>query len=204
MSSIKVVLLGESAVGKTSIITRFVENKFKQDTMSSLSANFVSKKIDLGNNKSIKFDIWDTAGQEKYRALAKIFYQDSTVVILVYDITNKNSFNELKNYWYEEVKENSSSDVIFAIAGNKCDLYEKEEVEKTEGEKFAKEIGAIFHETSALNSNGITELFTEIAMKFASPNVSSENKSVENNKEDKHKLTLSNSKGNIKKVKKWC
>ena len=204
MSSIKVVLLGESAVGKTSIITRFVENKFKQDTMSSLSANFVSKKIEIGNNKSIKFDIWDTAGQEKYRALAKIFYQDSKIVILVYDITNKNSFNELKNYWYEKVKENSSSDVIFAIAGNKCDLYEKEEVEKTEGEKFAKEIGAIFHETSALNSNGINELFTDIAMKFSSPNVSSDNNSVENNKEDKHKLTLSNSKGNIKKGKKCC
>ena len=201
MSSIKVVLLGESSVGKTSIITRFVENKFKQDTMSSLSANFVSKKIEIGNNKFIKFDIWDTAGQEKYRALAKIFYQDSKIVILVYDITNKNSFNELKNYWYEKVKENSSSDVIFAIAGNKCDLYEKEEVEKTEGEKFAKEIGAIFHETSALNSNGINELFTEIAMKFSSPNVSSDNNSVENNKEDKHKLTLSNSKGNVKKGK---
>jgi len=204
MSSIKVVLLGESAVGKTSIITRFVENKFKQDTMSSLSANFVSKKIEIGNNKSIKFDIWDTAGQEKYRALAKIFYQDSKIVILVYDITNKNSFNELKNYWYEKVKENSSSDVIFAIAGNKCDLYEKEEVEKTEGEKFAKEIGAIFHETSALNSNGINELFTDIAMKFSSPNVSSDNNSVENNKEDKHKLTLSNSKNNVKKGKICC
>ncbi len=204
MSSIKVVLLGESAVGKTSIITRFVENKFKQDTMSSLSANFVSKKIEIGNNKFIKFDIWDTAGQEKYRALAKIFYQDSKIVILVYDITNKNSFNELKNYWYEKVKENSSSDVIFAIAGNKCDLYEKEEVEKTEGEKFAKEIRAIFHETSALNSNGINELFTDIAMKFSSPNVSSDNNSMENNKEDKHKLTLSNSKDNVKKVKKCC
>jgi small GTP-binding protein len=204
MSSIKVVLLGESAVGKTSIITRFVENKFKQDTMSSLSANFVSKKIEIGNNKSIKFDIWDTAGQEKYRALAKIFYQDSKIVILVYDITNKNSFNELKNYWYEKVKENSSSDVIFAIAGNKCDLYEKEEVEKTEGEKFAKEIGAIFHETSALNSNGINELFTDIAMKFSSPNISSDNNSVENNKEDKHKLTLSNSKNNVKKGKICC
>ena len=204
MSSIKVVLLGESAVGKTSIITRFVENKFKQDTMSSLSANFVSKKIEIGNNKSIKFDIWDTAGQEKYRALAKIFYQDSKIVILVYDITNKNSFNELKNYWYEKVKENSSSDIIFAIAGNKCDLYEKEEVEKTEGEKFAKEIGAIFHETSALNSNGINELFTDIAMKFSSPNISSDNNSVENNKEDKHKLTLSNSKNNVKKGKICC
>jgi small GTP-binding protein len=204
MSSIKVVLLGESAVGKTSIITRFVENKFKQDTMSSLSANFVSKKIDLGNNKSIKFDIWDTAGQEKYRALAKIFYQDSKIVILVYDITNKNSFNELKNYWYEKVKENSSSDVIFAIAGNKCDLYEKEEVEKTEGEKFAKEIGAIFHETSALSSNGINELFTEIAMKFASPNVSSDNKTEENDKEEIHKLTLSNSNVNDKKVNVCC
>ena len=201
MSSIKVVLLGESAVGKTSIITRFVENKFKQDVMSSLSANFVSKKLEIGKNQFIKFDIWDTAGQEKYRALTKIFYQDSKIVILVYDITNKNSFNELKNYWYEKVKENSSNDVIFAIAGNKCDLYENEQVEKTEGEKFAKEIGAIFHETSALNSNGINELFTDIAMKFSSPNISSDNNSVENNKEDKHKLTLSNSKGNVKKGK---
>ena len=84
MSSIKVVLLGESAVGKTSIITRFVENKFKQDTMSSLSANFVSKKIEIGNNKSIKFDIWDTAGQEKYRALAKIFLRGAKIILIVY------------------------------------------------------------------------------------------------------------------------
>jgi len=202
MSSIKVVLLGESAVGKTSIITRFVENKFKQDVMSSLSANFVSKKLEIGKNQFIKFDIWDTAGQEKYRALTKIFYQDSKIVILVYDITNKNSFNELKNYWYEKVKENSSNDVIFAIAGNKCDLYENEQVEKTEGEKFAKEIGAIFHETSALNSNGIYELFNEIAMKFASPNIS--DKKIEENNKDNKRMTLSNSKNEKKKNKNCC
>ena len=202
MSSIKVVLLGESAVGKTSIITRFVENKFKQDVMSSLSANFISKKVEIGKNQFIKFDIWDTAGQEKYRALTKIFYQDSKIVILVYDITNKNSFNELKNYWYEKVKENSSNDVIFAIAANKCDLYENEQVEKTEGEKFAKEIGAIFHETSALNSNGINELFNDIAMKFASPSVSDKNK--EENNKDNNRLVLQSNNKNVKKGTKCC
>ena len=202
MSSIKVVLLGESAVGKTSIITRFVENKFKQDVMSSLSANFISKKVDIGKNQFIKFDIWDTAGQEKYRALTKIFYQDSKIVILVYDITNKNTFNELKNYWYEKVKENSANDVIFAIAANKCDLYENEQVEKTEGEKFAKEIGAIFHETSALNSNGINDLFYDIGMKFASPNVS--NKNIEENNKDNKKLVLTDVKNNNIKKNKCC
>jgi len=203
MSSIKVVLLGESAVGKTSIITRFVENKFKQDVMSSLSANFISKKVDIGKNQFIKFDIWDTAGQEKYRALTKIFYQDSKIVILVYDITNKNTFNELKNYWYEKVKENSANDVIFAIAANKCDLYENEQVEKTEGEKFAKEIGAIFHETSALNSNGINDLFYDIAMKFASPNVSNKNIEENNNNNNNKKLVLMDVKNNNNK-KKCC
>ena len=83
-------------------------------------------------------------------------------------------------------------------------MYEKDEVEKTEGEKFAKEIGAIFHETSALSSNGINELFTEIAMKLAFPNISSDNKTEENNKEDEHKLTLSNSNVNVQKVNICC
>jgi small GTP-binding protein len=192
MSSIKVVLVGESAVGKTSMITRFVENIFKPGTMSSLSANFVSKTLEISKNQSIKLDIWDTAGQEKYRALTKIFYQDAKVIILVYDITSKESFKELKEYWYVKTKENGKQDVVFAVVGNKNDLYEKEEIERTEGEKFAKEIGAIFHETSALTSNGINELFKDIAMKFVSNNsIYSKINENDDNETDK-KITLEN------------
>ena len=104
----KVVLLGESGVGKTSIINRYTLNTFKSQRLPTTGANFVQKTIVLEDeNKSIKFEIWDTAGQEKYRSLAKVFYKNSSVCILVYDITRKSSFEELKNYWVDEIKENT-------------------------------------------------------------------------------------------------
>ena len=97
--SVKVVLLGESGVGKTSIIAQFTTGNFDPDVVTSLSAQYVSKTVEYDNlQKAIKFDLWDTAGQEKYRALAKIFYKDAKVIILVYDITNTRSFDELKSY----------------------------------------------------------------------------------------------------------
>ena len=108
----KVVLIGESGVGKTSIISRYITNTFKSQLMSTPGANFVTKNIILEDeNQSIKFEIWDTAGQERYRALAKVFYKNAAVCVLVYDITRKTSFNELKNYWYKEIKENAQKDV---------------------------------------------------------------------------------------------
>ena len=105
--SIKVVLLGESGVGKTSIISQFTTHTFDPHRETSLSAQFISKTTefpDLG--QSIKFDIWDTVGQEKYRSLAKIFYKDARVIIFVYDITTANSFQSIKDYWYNETKDN--------------------------------------------------------------------------------------------------
>ena len=103
----KVVLLGESGVGKSSIIDRYTQNIFKSQKLLTTGANFVTKTIILEDeNKSIKFEIWDTAGQEKYRSLAKVFYKNAAVCILVYDITRKASFNELKNFWVDEIKEN--------------------------------------------------------------------------------------------------
>jgi small GTP-binding protein len=108
----KVVLIGESGVGKTSIISRYTNNTFKSQLMSTPGANFVTKNIILEDeNQSIKFEIWDTAGQERYRALAKVFYKNAAVCVLVYDITRKTSFNELKNYWIKEIKENAQKDV---------------------------------------------------------------------------------------------
>ena len=103
----KVVLLGESGVGKTCIIARFINNTFEENLISTTGASYAGKTMtfDEYQGRSIKFEIWDTAGQEKYRSLTKIFYKDAAVAILVYDITRKESYEEIKNYWYNQIKE---------------------------------------------------------------------------------------------------
>lgn len=166
----KVVLLGESGVGKTCIIAQFTQGKFDPDTVTSLSAQFIRKTLEFPENKSLTFDIWDTAGQEKYRSLAKIFYKDAKAVILVYDVTNENSFTQLKEYWYEQIKQLGDKDIILAIAANKNDLYDERVVESETGEEFARSVGAIFMSTSAKDDNGITALFDNIGQKILDPN----------------------------------
>jgi len=167
--SYKVILLGESGVGKTSIIARFYSGKFDPDIIMPLTSQFFRKTIELPNNKSITFDIWNTAGQERYRSLTKIFYKDAKVIILVYDITNKDSFIQLKEYWYEQVKQLGDKDIIFAVVANKNDLYDKRAVNSETGEEFAKSIGAIFMQTSAKENIGIQELIENIGKKILNP-----------------------------------
>ena len=179
---VKVVLIGESGVGKTSIIAQFTSGKFDPDCVTSLSAQFISKTVEFQNlGKAIKFDIWDTAGQEKYRALAKIFYKDAKVIFLVYDITDAKSFSELKEYWHGVVKANGDSDAIIAIVANKNDLYDNAQVKNEEGEEFARSIGAIFQSTSAKSDSGITTLFDNVGQKFFNPNfdVAAQNKQAQ-------------------------
>ena len=103
----QVVLLGESGVGKTCIIARFINNTFEENLISTTGASYAGKTMvfDEYEGKSIKFEIWDTAGQEKYRSLTKIFYKDAAVAILVYDITRKESYDEIQKYWYNQIKE---------------------------------------------------------------------------------------------------
>ena len=106
----KVILLGEFGVGKTKIISRFVKNTFKNDEVNL--CYFTKTMIfNKANGKTIKYEIWDTAGQEKYRALAKVYYKNAGVAILVYDITRKETFDEIKNYWYNEIKKNIPKDI---------------------------------------------------------------------------------------------
>ena len=109
--SIKVVLVGETGVGKTSIIMQFVDESFQKDQQSTTGGTFSIKTGKCDNGKTIKFEIWDTAGQERYRALAKVFYKNAAVCVLVYDITRRSSFEELKKYWVTQLKENAQSDV---------------------------------------------------------------------------------------------
>ena len=108
----KVVLIGESGVGKTSIIARYLTNTFSTAMNSTAGANFTTKTVFLEDEKkAIKFEIWDTAGQERYRSLNKVFYQKASVCILVYEITKKATFEELKKYWIQEIKNNSVNNI---------------------------------------------------------------------------------------------
>ena len=163
--SIKIVLLGETAVGKTSIIARYTNDIFNPETITSLSAQINSKEIEI-NSQTVHFDIWDTAGQEKYRALAEIFYKNAKVIIFVYDITNKRSFEEIKKYWYPKTKETTREDIMYGLIGNKSDLYEKEEVNEEEAQQYAESINAVFQLTSAKSNSGIDILFETFGKKF--------------------------------------
>ena len=177
--SVKAVLLGESGVGKTCIIARFINNTFENNIMSTTGASYAGKTMAFEEfgGQCIKFEIWDTAGQEKYRSLTKIFYKDAAVAILVYDITRKESYEELKNYWYNQLKECSPSNIVIGIAANKCDLYDNEQVSEDEARKFADEIGAVFKLTSANTNTGIEDLFKTIGCKVLDPNYSEDDES---------------------------
>ena len=108
----KVVILGESGVGKTCIISRFINDTFDDGSVTTTGASYVGKNMIFNDyNQVLNFEIWDTAGQEKYRSLTSIFYKDASIAILVYDITNEDSFQEIQNYWYEQIKESAPKDI---------------------------------------------------------------------------------------------
>ena len=206
----KVVLIGEAGVGKTCIINQFVNGKFDQNSLSTLTAQFFRKNIEFPGDKSISLDIWDTAGQERFRSVNKIFYSTSKVVVLVYDITRKKSFEEIKNYWCGQIKEHCDNNVVIALAANKCDLYEQRQVSDEEGEELAKSIGALFASTSAKDDSGINKLFEDIATKILEPDFNfrangqkNEQEGTESNK-DKSKNKVKLNATTEKKKKKCC
>ena len=217
---VKTVLLGESGVGKSCIILRYINGIFSSTHSSTILSTFSSKKIKIDENTLITLNIWDTAGQEKFRAITKINYQDAAVIILVFDLTNKTSFNVIKDYWYPQVKENAPENVILVLVAAKCDLEDRYEVDLNEAENYAKEIDAIFKKTSALDNIGINELFQEIGKKILSYDnfngriVDRRTKSLENiefenslnisNNKNKKKTAQKNQKANKNKDGKCC
>ena len=195
IESFKVVLVGESGVGKTSIITQFVDQTFQEDQQSTTGGTFSSKALVCDGKRTIKFEIWDTAGQERYRSLTKMFYKDANAAILVFDITRKGSFDELKSYWAEQIEECSPKSIIKAIAANKDDLFEKQQVDEEEARNFAQSINAIYVSTSATKIDSINDLFIQIAKKYTGASEivikdeEEEPNQVEDNKKDSMKLT---------------
>ena len=193
--SIKCVLLGESGTGKSSLIERFITNTFKKDILSTLIGSFSSKLVYYEKeNISIRFDIWDTAGQEKYRSINKIFYQDAQVTFLVYDITQKETYDAIKGYWYQEVKDNSPEDAIIFVLGNKSDLYEREAINEEDARKYAEDINALYKLVSAQNGEGIEDIFKMIGGKLLTPEF------LNRIKEDSNNNIINNHRNSIKNI----
>ena len=165
VTKVKVVFVGEAFTGKTAIIQRVIYDTYEDNMVTTMVASNYSKVIDFEGNHSIRFEIWDTAGQEKYRSINKIFYKDAAIVIMVYDISNRRTFEEIKNYWINQVKSMCNKNPIIGLAGNKSDLYAKEEVKEAEAKAFAKEVGAIFQLTSCVRNAGINELIKALGEK---------------------------------------
>ncbi|EJW88503.1 Rab21 protein [Wuchereria bancrofti] len=155
----KIVLLGEGAVGKTSLMLRYVENKFSPQHVSTLQASFLSKKLHV-DGQAVVLNIWDTAGQEKFHALGPIYYRDSHGALLIYDVTDTNSFEKAPvKMWVKELKRMLGDDVYLVIIGNKVDLERNRNVDTDEAIGYAKSIGAEHFETSAKDNIGVTQVF---------------------------------------------
>ena len=180
---IKVILLGETAVGKTSIIKRYHEGQFDEFESSSITMSYVDKTIEIDNEK-YKLIIWDTIGQETYRSISKLFLNESKIVILVYSIESKSSFTNL-DFWYNLYLEELGKEVILGIAGNKADLYLNQQVPFDEGKKFAEERGAIFAEISAKqNKESIDHFMMELVRKYLHKGKKEKNEAKKNIKLD--------------------
>lgn len=164
---VKLCLLGDSGVGKSSIVQRFVHNTFNPSNESTIGASFMTKSI-IVDHFTYKFNIWDTAGQERYRALAPMYYRGAGAAIIVYDITSQESFHAVKS-WVKELQLHGPSHIVLAIAGNKCDLEDHREVTKAVGKSYSESIGAAYVETSALTAINISELFIAISKLIPRP-----------------------------------
>ena len=162
---IKVILVGDSGTGKTQLITVAAGFEFNSTSLTTTSCSYVQIKLQK-NKKEYKINLWDTIGQEKYRSLTKIFLKDSKIVIFVYDITNRQTFESLK-YWKKIIDDVLGPTPIFGVVGNKNDLYLEEKVKEDEGEAFAKSINAKFLYTSAKNeSNAFVKFIEQILDDF--------------------------------------
>ena len=198
-NEIKMILLGDCGVGKTNIISRYLRNEFKEGQLSTTGANYSMKKMNI---KGITFqiNIWDTAGQEKYRSITKMFLQDSQILLLCYSITDHKSFESLE-YWYKLATDIVGTNIVLGVVGNKSDLFEREQVKDSEGEEFAKAHKAIFKLISAkTNKEGIDILFNLLFKRY----INMRNGININDENDNDSVRLENKNKNIKNTKKTC
>ena len=165
----KIIFLGDQGTGKSCILNRFVDDKFDENYQATVGLDFQSKNVKI-DNQDIHLLLYDTAGQEKFRSLIPMYTRDANIIMLVYDITRKESFNNIP-IWIKDLTNVKFEEVIFVLIGNKIDLNDKREVNKEEGEKYSEENNMIFEEVSAKTGENFPELFynkifQQIALKF--------------------------------------
>ena len=158
---LKITLVGSSSVGKTALINQYINHMFMSSSITTIGTDKFSR-IEKIKGREIKLNIWDTAGQERFKSLSPMFLKGSNIVILVYDITNQKSFDEIESFWLDIVKENTK-DCILSIVANKSDLYEDEQVNEEIGRKFAEKENAYFFTTSAKDYNNTEQLFLNLS-----------------------------------------
>ena len=163
---IKICLLGDVSVGKTSIASRFCKNSFNENYINTIGGAYQQQNIVLNNGAKINLHIWDTSGQDRFRSMTNVYYRDAQVAILTYDVTNESSLDSL-NYWLNELNDKVEIDnMLLCLAGNKNDVDASEKrIPTHKGKSFAEEHNMIFYETSAKTGSGVKELFQTIATK---------------------------------------
>ena len=205
---LKAILLGDSGVGKTNLINISVGKEFNINEKATISATFLKKKFDIGG-KTYIINIWDTIGQEKLKALTKLFFKNSKIVILVYDITNRQTFENLQ-FWLKDVKEALGDDFVLGVCGNKTDLYLNEQVNEEECKKFAESLNCRWLCTSAKTDKvGFPNFLKELVEDYINYEPKDDNRDKEkngNNNVNKNKNIVLKEKENKNKKnkKKFC
>ena len=199
----KYIIIGDSSVGKSNLLMKFAHNKFTKDYQATIGVEFGSKNIEI-NNKVYRIQVWDTAGQENFRSLTRAYYKNCVCAIIVYDVTNKQSFENIQN-WLEDVHNQSPKTVLIALIGNKIDLDDKRVITFDEGKELALKNGIIFMETSAKTGEGVNEVFNYTAqeiekkMKENYYNLKSETCGIKEGNIDNNGINLKDEKNNDKK-----
>ena len=195
---IKVILVGEIATGKTNLINTSMGLEFQEKTFSTQTSS-ISKKRIIVKNKKYCINLWDTIGQEQFRSLTKIFMKDSKIVIFVYDITRNITFKQIKEFWYENAKNELGDDPVMAVVGNKEDLYYESEVSDDEVEKFTKENNLLFRLTSAKNPKNFNNFLEELVKIYIKKSIN-----VKNDESDDSILKLHNKNKKTSKKRRFC
>ena len=157
----KYIIVGDSSVGKSNLLMKFAHNKFTDEHQATIGVEFGAKNVEI-DNQLYRIQIWDTAGQENFRSITRAYYKNSVCAMVVYDITNMDSFRHVQN-WIEDIRNQSPKTVLIILIGNKIDLEDKRVISYDEGSEFAIKNGIIFGETSAKSGDGIDDIFLKSA-----------------------------------------